>query len=414
MTAPALRFHYRPVASALHDPDALARLLAPYAAAIENIGGTPAAPDAAPAVPLVAFIQTGGSERLTMDLLAAAPAAAPLLLLAHPAHNSLPASLEILARCRQLGRHASLFLLRSPDDADTLDAFAAAYRAAAAASALRTARIGRFGEPSSWLIASAHDPATVAARFGASLEPIPLDELRAAYRAAPRPADGPEFDLYRSATAVADVPESVFADSVRLARALADLAAQRRLDALTVRCFDLLIDDNVTGCLALALLADAGIPAACEGDIPATLALLWARLLTGRPAWMANPSAIDPVAGSALLAHCTVPFSLTTAHAFMTHFESGRCLAIDGTIPAGPATLLRIGGNNLSLASAIDVEIAESLHRPGLCRTQVRIDLDPADARRWLDAPLGNHVVLAPGHFAREFLASFAYTLPPA
>lgn len=429
-SAPAapLAFRYHPIASSLHVAEELAAYLAPYEEALRAAGGSPIpppapAPDPTSAAPLVAFIQTGGTEQAARALLAQTDAHVPFLLLAHPAHNSLPAALEILARCRQLRRHANLFYLRSPDDPAPLAAFADAFRAATAAARLRSARIGRFGASSDWLIASSHDPSTVAARFGCTLLPISIDDLRAAIRDTPLPvipppgdpaaADHPDAALYARATTAQDVSPATFAASLRFARALRTLAEDLRLDALTVRCFDLL-SGGFTGCLALALLADEGIPAACEGDIPSTLALLWTRLLTGRPAWMANPADIDPATDTALLAHCTTPLSLACSYAFKTHFESGIGLAIDATLPPGPATLLRLGGDDLSLAQAADVTLLESLHRPGLCRTQARIALPPGAAARWLSAPLGNHVILAPGHhFAATFLRSFAYTLPP-
>lgn len=410
-----ITFSYHPIASPLHSADELTRLLAPYATALQNAGGTPADSPAAPGSPLVAFIQTGGTERLALDLLARAPASAPFFLFAHPAHNSLPASLEILARCRQLKRHARLFFLRFPDDSDAISAFTDAFRAAAAVEALRSARIGCFGEPSDWLVASSQAPDIVARRFGAHIIPISLDALRAAVRDTPLPApDDPAFYLYHDATSTPDIPPEAFSASLRLARALHTLVRERNLTALTIRCFDIL-SDGATGCLALSLLSDAGIPAACEGDIPSTLALLWSWLLTHRPAWMANPADIDPATDTALLAHCTTPLTLASSYSFLTHFESRSGLAIDATLPSpSPATLLRIGGTDLDTFQAADVTLLESLHRPGLCRTQVRIGLPPGAAARWLSAPLGNHVILAPAaHFSSLFRLSFSFTLPP-
>lgn len=409
-----IAFRYHPLASPLHSAEELARFLGPYANALQSAGGTPAAPHDALSSPLVAFIQTGGTERLALDLLARAPAGAPFFLFAHPAHNSLPAALEILARCRQLRRHARLFFLRKPDDSDTLAAFDDAFRAASAADAIRNARIGCFGAPSDWLVASSQTPDIVARRFGAHIIPISLDILRAAIRDTPMPTpDDPAFELYRDATATPDVLPETFAASLRLARALHTLARERNLTALTIRCFDILAD-GATGCLALAMLSDASIPAACEGDIPSTLGMLWAWLLAGRPAWMANPADIDPSTDTALLAHCTTPLTLASSYAFLTHFESGSGLAIDATLPTpSPATLIRIGGADLDTFQAADVTLLESLHRPGLCRTQVRIGLPPGAAARWLAAPLGNHVILALTHFASLFRLSFSFTLPP-
>jgi L-fucose isomerase-like protein len=54
-------------------------------------------------------------------------------------------------------------------------------------------------------------------------------------------------------------------------RVLESLVAEHRLWALTVRCFDLVSQQRTTGCLALSKLADDGVPAGCEGDVPAAV-----------------------------------------------------------------------------------------------------------------------------------------------
>ena len=50
---------------------------------------------------------------------------------------------------------------------------------------------------------------------------------------------------------------------------------------------------GTTGCLALALLNDEGIPAGCEGDLQSIFTLLIAKTLTGQAGFMANPAFIN-------------------------------------------------------------------------------------------------------------------------
>lgn len=56
-----------------------------------------------------------------------------------------------------------------------------------------------------------------------------------------------------------------------------------------------------------------------------------------------------------------------------THFESGLGVAIQGQMPPGPATLLRIGGRRLERLWVEEGEVSEALDlwSPHLCRTQV-------------------------------------------
>ena len=63
---------------------------------------------------------------------------------------------------------------------------------------------------------------------------------------------------------------------------LREVAAEHHLDAVTVRCFDLVTSAYTSGCLALSALNDRGVVAGCEGDVAATMALLWFRQLFGR------------------------------------------------------------------------------------------------------------------------------------
>jgi len=44
----------------------------------------------------------------------------PVFLIAHPTHNSLPASLETLARLQQDGNEGEIFYLNGPDDKEGL------------------------------------------------------------------------------------------------------------------------------------------------------------------------------------------------------------------------------------------------------------------------------------------------------
>ena len=139
------------------------------------------------------------------------------------------------------------------------------------------------------------------------------------------------------------------------------------LDALTLRCFDLVLQDRATGCLALAQLNDDGVTAGCEGDIPSVLGLLWARLLTGRPGWMANPARVDAGRGRLVLAHCTVPISLVTGYTLRSHFESGLGAAVQGDCPGrGHPAADRRPGSGPALAGGGSIEPAAP--REGLCR----------------------------------------------
>jgi len=406
-----MSFKYIAVASKLHDRQSLSRALAGHERALAEAGGKRLDGAVADGEELAfIFVQTGGVENEVIRRYRSRRQqgkTGPLLLIAHAAHNSLPAALEILAQVQQEGGAGRIYLLRAPDDAATLADVQQTARCLDANRRLAEDRLGLIGASSDWLVASSHRPETVANRFGLKMVPLAVDELRAHVARDPAPAAGPEYAVWERARAAEGVTREAFARAVGVYRGLKALAESYRLGAVTVRCFDLVTQDGTTGCLALARLADEGITAGCEGDVPAAILLRWLWHLTGKAGWMANPSDLDVRKGEILLAHCTVPLGLVGEHRLKTHFESGLGVGIDGTFLPGPVTLLRLGGAELDRWWGAEGTLLESRHEGDLCRTQVRVRIPPAAAGQLLEAPLGNHVVLVAGHVRRLFQEAF-------
>ena len=406
-----MSFRYIPVASKLHDKRSLSDMLVGHEKALAALGGKRLDGAVADGEDVAfTFVQTGGVENEVIRRYRSRMQqgkTGPLLLIAHPAHNSLPAALEILAQVQQENGTGRIYLLKGKDDAATLAEIAQTARCMEANRLLAEDRLGLIGASSDWLVASSHRPETVGNRFGMKVVPLAVDELRAHIARDPAPAHGPEFETWDRAAGAEGVAREAFARAVGVYRGLKALAASYRLTAVTVRCFDLVTGDGTTGCLALSRLADEGITAGCEGDVPSAVMLRWLWHLTGKAGWMANPSDLDVRKGEILLAHCTVPLGLVGGHRLKSHFESGLGVGIDGTFPPGPVTLLRLGGANLERWWGAEGTLIEDLHLPDLCRTQVKVRISPPAAGELLDAPLGNHLVLVPGHVRALFREAF-------
>lgn len=406
-----MNFSYVAVASQLHDQRSLSTLLGGHEQALAGIGGhRQDEAGAAGEVEAFYFVQTGGVENEVIRRFHSRVQqgkAGLMLLIAHPTHNSLPAALEILAQVQQEGGTGRIYLLKGPDDTQTLAEIEQTARCLEANQKLSEDRLGRVGESSDWLIASSQQPEVVTARFGMKVVPVAVEELRAHIARDPAPADGPEFALWDQASATPGVTRDAVARAVGVYRGLKELIRVRRLTAVTVRCFDLVIQDGTTGCLALSRLADEGLTAGCEGDIPSVVLLRWLFHLVHRAGWMANPSELDLRKGELLLAHCTVPLGLVGDYRLKTHFESGLGIGIDGSFPAGPVTVLRLGGANLDRWWGAEGQLLESRHADELCRTQVRVQIAPSAVAELLESPLGNHLVLVPGHVKALFREAF-------
>ncbi|HSP28482.1 MAG TPA: hypothetical protein VLN74_08030 [Ilumatobacteraceae bacterium] len=397
------RFGYSIVASTLHDPHAVATLTAPVRALLDELGGAVVdarGPDDPP-TPHLFVVATGGTERLLLDAIAQrrlTRRAEPAVLVAHRAHNSLPAALETLAALQQSGGRGRIVSLTGGVETDRA-ALDEAIGDLEAVAAMHSTRLGVIGGPSSWLVASSPEPEVVRRRWGpevVTVEPTRMIELT-------RSPVTPTGVLAERFTKVADparstVDRRAVDNAMGVRSALVDVLDNDDLDAVTVRCFDLLGDPGTSGCLALASLNDDGIVAGCEGDVPSALAMLWVRHLLDQPTWMANPAMLDVDRNELVLAHCTVAPSMVDSFALDTHFESGMGVGISGQFAAQPVTLIRVGGADLDECWIAEGDIVSTGDDADLCRTQVTIALTSGHVGDLLMHPLGNHLVLASGH----------------
>ena len=335
------------------------------------------------------YVRTGGAEGIFRQLLPEmlARGTERYYLLTSGKSNSLAASLEILSYLRQQGLKGEVL---HGSEAYLQERVHAIERVQEARARLRDRRIGVVGQPSDWLIASQADPMAVLDKLGVRMVEIPMEELLVAIgrsQGEPAPADQEMDRKVREA----------YPGAVKIYNALKVLVEKYRLDAFTLRCFDLLTAVGNTGCLALACFNSEGIPASCEGDVPALLSMMISNALTGISGFQANPARIDTETGEMLFAHCTIPFNMVENWSFDTHFESGIGVGIHGVFPEGPVTVFKVSGD-LRRHFAAEGDLTGNQYEQNLCRTQVRLRLSPEDARYFLTDPIGNHHIIIPGH----------------
>lgn len=384
-------FTYSVVASALHDPASIGRILAPVVMSLEEIGGRRAtSADLELHTPHVIVVGTGGTERDTLDLIERRHAHAPwepVVLVAHERQNSLAAALETLAAVRRAGVPGRVVQVEDRGEpATTITDLQAIHH-------FQHARIGLVGEPSDWLVASVPDRVSFRSRWGLELVDVPVAEAIVHH------ADAPDVDVQPVAVRFSSgrTPTAETVAAAAMHPTLTRLIDAHRLDAVAVRCFDFITELQTSGCIALAQLNDDGIVAGCEGDVASTVAMMVVRNVLGMPSWIANPARIDVERDELLLAHCTVAPSMVDDLELHTHFESGLGIGLRGTFPPGPVTLIRLGGDALDRVWFSEAEVDHAEGRRDLCRTQVVLrgverigDL--------IEDPLGNHVVMVRGH----------------
>lgn len=393
-------FDYVMVASSLHDASTLAPVRGGLGPGLRRLGGADIAGGTGASLrPLVVVAVTGGTEGRMLEAWHGRRVIAPwepFVVVAHGGHNSLPAALEAVARVQRDGGRARIVYV---DDERGWDALAVIVDDLRVRAALEGMRIGQVGAPSDWLVASSPPADVVARRWGPTVVPIGIDDVVAEVCGAPQPTPIAAAVL----TEAEHTEGPIAADVDRAAQvvpALTRVIEAADLDAVTVRCFDIVTTAHTSGCVALAELNDRGITAGCEGDMVSTIAMLWVRLLLDSASWMANPVRLDVERNTVLLAHCTIARSLVRGYRLRTHFESGLGVAIDGDVVADDVTLIRIGGRDLERLWVAEGVVVPATHEEGLCRTQLAVRLDDGNVADLLRAPLGNHVVVVPGRHA--------------
>lgn len=310
----------------------------------------------------------------------------PYILLTTPGYNSLAAAMEIMGFLQERG-------LRGEILHGSYEAIARRLRvlnqAACGRAKLAGMRLGCFGTPGG-LIASDADFDGVRRACGAEMELFDLEELVEQFHQ----GGYPEND-YTRAMLEKPFPREEIQKALNVYGALKRLIEKYHLDAVTVKCFDLLDLIHTTGCLALGILNAEGIPAACEGDQKTLVSMAVLQAVTGQSGFMANPSCMDPETGEIVFAHCTLPIDMPDQYQLTTHFESGIGVAISCDIAPQGMTVFKCDAA-LKRYYAGRAELLETTHRKDLCRSQMRLRLE--DGTGYFSShPISNHHIICKG-----------------
>jgi L-fucose isomerase-like protein len=330
------------------------------------------------ALPLV-FIRTGGTENIFKSIYKDLPK--PVYLLTSGMMNSLAASMEILTFLRQNDVKAEI--IHGSVDYIT-SKITGLYQIQQAKERLKGANLGVIGKPSDWLIASDVDLGTAKQKLGVNLLDIPISEV------IERSKTDFQLDTERHMELFSKGFDSIqLQQAVNIYGALKSIIEEYKLSGLALRCFDLLDTIKNTGCIALALLNAEGIPAACEGDVPALLSMMIIQALMDQSSLMVNPSRINIEENSLVVAHCTLPFNMVTDYKLDTHFESGIGVAVDGILPTTSALMFKLSPK-LDRYFLSKINIQSNLDEKALCRTQISINLEE-DVKYILTESCANH-----------------------
>ena len=349
------------------------------------------------------IISTGGVENIFLDLLKRNLVGTNVTLIADGRFNSLAASMEILTYLNY--NNIKAFIAYGSNEEisarlkDLTHVDFVNEQCGSAALSLSGDKIAVFGEPSDWLIASNVDRDFLKQKFNIDFVDIPLETL---FRRFSLIDDNMVEFLttdFQAVTSRGETTERDLLDSLKIYLAINQICQENNCTCATVRCFSIIEKLKATGCLALALLNDEGIDAACEGDLQSLLSMILVRRVTGMPSFMANPSAMSKDNHTTTFAHCTVPTTMCRRYGFRSHFESQCGLAVAGEFsPSEVYTIFKWGGEKLD---RFFVEEAVSVVAPSnenLCRSQLTLNF--YNPEYMLNNPIGNHHIILKGAFA--------------
>jgi L-fucose isomerase-like protein len=335
--------------------------------------------------PEVLVFLTGGSERIALQ---SVQESGFYLLLASSEENSWAAATEVKAWMNQNGISSILVDHTTPAAIALVDNF---YKVKNGIKRLKGQRYGLIGESSDWLVNSSVDPFVVKTKLGLDQINIPWSKVDVAGQQDVAPDFMSFFKI---------AEEQKLFDSGKVYEALSKTIIQNNLQAVTVECFSLVDSCNSTACLALSKLSMDGIPAGCEGDTCSLLGLMISKELFGITPWMANVAHVSE--NKLTLAHCTIPANLLSGFEIDSHFETGKGLAIKGSLKAEEVTLVRLD-HSLSKIFIGYGKVVDITSRKGMCRTQVVLDISPEISNYFLNNPLGNHHLVFPGNITLGF-----------
>ena len=357
------------------------------------------APSLQTTLPDAFMIATGGVENLfkriwssiDVEMMCAPSRPKTVTMIADGRNNSLAAALEILTYLGNNGAEGKILH-------GTNDEIISAMVETVCTPSLQ-GRIGLFGQPSDWLIASGVDRDFLRQRYGIETIDIDLQRLINGIKIVPQTeAEELAQTLMKRAKAVKEPTYSDMVEAGKAYLAIKRICQDEHLDAMTIRCFDIVKACGTTSCLALALLNDEGIVAGCEGDMQTLLSLFLAKRLCREVAFMANPSQLTD--RTSMLAHCTIPLTMCDEATIRTHFESGIGVAIQGLLPLTDYTLFKWGGPKLDRYFVTEARAVETPYSNHFCRTQITLDVNLKPYL--LQHSIGNHHVIIRGRHAEE------------
>ena len=182
----------------------------------------------------------------------------------------------------------------------------ASTRAEKALAQLGGARLGLVGEPPDGFETCSFDEGVLEELIGTRLERLSLDEVfRIARAQSPQSVAESRARVEAELDGTDELDPAALERSLRVFGAFSDLARERGLSALAVRCWpEFFTAYGCAACGPMAMTGQGGVPCACEADVYGAVTSLMLQAITEAPPFMADLVDVDREGDSAVVWHC--------------------------------------------------------------------------------------------------------------
>ena len=277
-------------------------------------------------------------------------------------------------------------------------------RAVAVRGQLRRARVGLAGHRVAGMTHTSPYEFALKKTLGPRVVPIDLPQFFARAAQIPTEEARPVWEKVLGAAGPSTVCEADGLDAMQVYLAAREVVANERLNAITFGCYPHLMGRV---CLAASLLADEGVPLACEGDVNGAVGQLMLALLTSQPTQ--HTDWLDPMPdGTVVLTHCgSGSFCLAENPADITLspvrlMTQGVCALFP--VKPGPVTLLSLVPHQDGYQCALleGEAVSTEMVFPGN-PLRVRFRRPVAEIIEWIyDEGIGHHWLAGLGHVGGE------------
>jgi len=307
---------------------------------------------------LVIFQATFADSTMVLELVEASNA--PIFLWAIPEPwtgerlrlNSL-CGINLAAHALTLRQHKYQYAYCPPQDPAVIPKIRSLAAAGSLRRRLQAARLGVIGDHPVGLDSCHLDETNLNRIFGVHITRIELNEVFTRAREIPKTAlEDTRARLDSKLDNLSTLEQDPLQGSLSVYNALKQIAAEKNLDGLAVRCWpEFFTELGCAACGAMSLLSDGfgnttPLPCSCEADINGTLTQLMLQWLSDKPAFGTDMVGVDTNKNQIALWHCGLaPLSMADPNCQPhggIHSNRRLPLVMDFPLKPGTVTLARL------------------------------------------------------------------------